>query len=111
MFRFEPRDIMLGAILFDAALGKVANAEETFRVRGAVVVAAGAALFVLDFLSGRFKCVLVLAIALIGGMWLIGDVSGLNHIFAVILLAGGLVGWGLRRELAPLTAATDMPGF
>jgi formate hydrogenlyase subunit 3/multisubunit Na+/H+ antiporter MnhD subunit len=52
---------------------------------------AGAALYLLDFLPGRLKCLLMLVAVLAGGLWLTADVSGLNYLFAVILLAGGLV--------------------
>jgi formate hydrogenlyase subunit 3/multisubunit Na+/H+ antiporter MnhD subunit len=47
-----------------------------------------------------------LALVLAGGVWLIVGLSGLNHLFAVILLAGGLV-----VSIACLTRTDLRPGF
>lgn len=52
---------------------------------------AGVVLYALDDLPGRLKCVLVMVIALAGGIWLVHDLSGINFLFAVLLQAGGLV--------------------
>jgi formate hydrogenlyase subunit 3/multisubunit Na+/H+ antiporter MnhD subunit len=52
---------------------------------------AGLALYLLDGLAGRIKGLLVLVFTLIGGIWLIRDLSGINYLFAVLLYAGGLV--------------------
>jgi formate hydrogenlyase subunit 3/multisubunit Na+/H+ antiporter MnhD subunit len=52
---------------------------------------AGAALYLLDHLPGRVKAVACFAVALAGGVWLIRDISGLNHLFAVLLFGGGMV--------------------
>ena len=50
----------------------------------------GLLLYLLDGLAGRTKDLLVLALMLIGGSWLISDLSGLVYLVAVVLLAGGL---------------------
>ena len=51
----------------------------------------GGLLFALDWLPGRLKCTVMLAAVLGAGAWLIADVEGLRRLFAVLLLAGGLV--------------------
>jgi formate hydrogenlyase subunit 3/multisubunit Na+/H+ antiporter MnhD subunit len=70
---------------------------------------AGLVLYLLDGLAGRIKGLLVLVFALIGGIWLIRDLSGINYLFAVFLCAGGLVlsiaclyGLDARRGFYPL---------
>lgn len=52
---------------------------------------AGGVLYLLDWLPGRLKCALMLAVVLFFGVWQVGDIQGLNHLFAVLLLAGSLV--------------------
>lgn len=52
---------------------------------------AAAALFVLDGLPGRLKSLLMLAGVAAGGTWLAGDLQGLNRIFAMILVGGGVI--------------------
>lgn len=52
---------------------------------------AGVFVFLLDHLPGRVKCAVMLALVALGGFWLLGDISGLNRLFAVLLLAGSLV--------------------
>jgi formate hydrogenlyase subunit 3/multisubunit Na+/H+ antiporter MnhD subunit len=71
----------------------------------------GLLLYLLDGLAGRTKDLLVLALMLIGGNWLIRDLSGLVYLVAVLLLAGGLVlsiaclyRDGVRRGFYPLLA-------
>ena len=55
-------------------------------------LAAGVALYLLDHLPGRAQgACLVFAVALAGGVWLVRDLSGLNHLFAVLLFGGGMV--------------------
>lgn len=51
----------------------------------------GALLYALDWLPGRIKCCLMLIAVLIVGSWLIGGLQGIPALFAVLLLAGGLV--------------------
>jgi formate hydrogenlyase subunit 3/multisubunit Na+/H+ antiporter MnhD subunit len=51
---------------------------------------AGFVVWLVDFLPGRVKCILVLGLVAAGGLWLIPDMTGLNYIFAALLLAGGL---------------------
>jgi formate hydrogenlyase subunit 3/multisubunit Na+/H+ antiporter MnhD subunit len=52
---------------------------------------AGFLVWLLDALSGRVKCLIVLVLSALGGHWLIRDLGGLNFIVASLLLAGGLV--------------------
>jgi formate hydrogenlyase subunit 3/multisubunit Na+/H+ antiporter MnhD subunit len=52
---------------------------------------AGVVLYLLDRLPGRIKCLVVLALTFVGGIWLIRDLAGISYLFAVLLLAGGLV--------------------
>ncbi len=52
---------------------------------------AAAALFLLDGLPGRVKSLLMIAVVAAGGAWVAGDVQGLNRIFAMILVAGGVL--------------------
>jgi formate hydrogenlyase subunit 3/multisubunit Na+/H+ antiporter MnhD subunit len=54
-------------------------------------LAAGVAICLLWLVPARVQGAVALALVLIGGLWLIRDLSGLNRLFAVILLAGGLV--------------------
>ncbi|MFC6444292.1 complex I subunit 5 family protein [Shinella zoogloeoides] len=51
----------------------------------------GGALFLLDALPGRVKCGLMLAAVALCGAWIIRDVTGLRALFAILLLAGGVV--------------------
>ena len=52
---------------------------------------AAAAMFLLDALPGRIKSLLMLAVVAAGGAWVAGDLEGLNRIFALILVAGGVL--------------------
>ncbi|MET0867826.1 MAG: proton-conducting transporter membrane subunit, partial [Pseudorhodoplanes sp.] len=54
-------------------------------------LAAGFVIYVLDFLPGRIKCLIVLAVVAAGGYWLVEELTGLNLIFGILLLVGGLV--------------------
>ena len=56
-----------------------------------IPLVAGLVVCLLDRLPGRIKCLIALALVLVGGIWLIPDSPGLNYLFAVLLLAGGLV--------------------
>src|SRR5262249_25330522 len=51
----------------------------------------GFLLYVLDHLPGRIKCLLVLVTVTAGGGWMVQDLSGLNRLFAILLLVGSLV--------------------
>lgn len=51
----------------------------------------GGLLFALDWLPSRIKCTLMLLAVLVVGTWMIGDLHGLNRLFAVLLMMGGLV--------------------
>ena len=63
-------------------------------------VCVGGLLYALDWLPGRVKCTLMLAAVLFVGNWMIGDLTGLSGLFAVLLLTGGLVvaSAGLYRD-------------
>lgn len=52
---------------------------------------AGAFLYLFDWLPGRLKSMLMLILVLLLGMWIVGPVEGINRLFAVLLLSGGLV--------------------
>jgi formate hydrogenlyase subunit 3/multisubunit Na+/H+ antiporter MnhD subunit len=51
----------------------------------------GGGLWLLDWLPGRVKCGAMLAAVLGVGLWIARDVDGLRRLFAVVLLAGGMV--------------------
>lgn len=53
--------------------------------------AAGLAICMLWRLPARMQGIMTLALALLGGLWLVRDLAGLNQLYAVVLLAGGLV--------------------
>ncbi|WP_242222984.1 complex I subunit 5 family protein [Shinella zoogloeoides] len=52
---------------------------------------AGGVLFLLDALPGRVKCGLMLIVVTLCGAWIVRDVTGLRALFAILLLAGGVV--------------------
>lgn len=52
---------------------------------------AGALLFLLDWLPGRFKSTLMLILVLLLGVWIVSPVEGISRLFAVLLISGGLV--------------------
>ncbi|MBK3745661.1 proton-conducting membrane transporter, partial [Paraburkholderia aspalathi] len=66
----------------------------------------GGILFLFDGFPGRAKCALMLVTVLVCGLWLIGDVQGLNRLFAVLLFSGGLV-----IAFASLYRTDARPGF
>lgn len=69
-------------------------------------ILAGSAVWLLSPLPGPVQGVIALALALAGSVWLIADLSGLNHLFAIVLSAGGLV-----VSIACLNRANQRPGF
>ena len=71
-----------------------------------VPLAAGLALYPLERLDARVNGMIALAAVLVGGLWLIRDLSGINLLFAVLLLAGGLV-----VSIACLERRDRRPGF
>jgi formate hydrogenlyase subunit 3/multisubunit Na+/H+ antiporter MnhD subunit len=71
-----------------------------------VPLAAGLALYPLDRLGARATGLIALAVVAAGGLWLIHDLSGINALFAVLLLAGGLV-----VSIACLERRDRRPGF
>ena len=52
---------------------------------------AGALLWLLDALPGRLKALLTLAIVAVGGGWLVTGLQGLNLIFGMLLVGGGVL--------------------
>jgi len=67
---------------------------------------AGLAVYLLDGLQGRTKCVLVLGLVAAGGWWLTRDLSGIASLFAILLYAGGLI-----LAIACLYRGDRRPGF
>jgi formate hydrogenlyase subunit 3/multisubunit Na+/H+ antiporter MnhD subunit len=67
---------------------------------------AGLVLYLLDGLDERSKCLVTLALVLVGGLWLVRDLSGISGLFAVLLLAGGFV-----ISIACLYRSDRRPGF
>ncbi|MBP1870331.1 formate hydrogenlyase subunit 3/multisubunit Na+/H+ antiporter MnhD subunit [Ensifer adhaerens] len=82
--------LVCAALLFASgyAAASLAGAASLLLVAPLVV---GAGLYMLDWLPGRAKCVLMLAAVLVVGVWIVRDIDGLRRLFAVLLLAGGLV--------------------
>jgi formate hydrogenlyase subunit 3/multisubunit Na+/H+ antiporter MnhD subunit len=54
-------------------------------------LAAGLVLYMLARLPSRMQCLIVLVLVTVGGCQLILDLSGISFLFAMLLLAGGLV--------------------
>jgi formate hydrogenlyase subunit 3/multisubunit Na+/H+ antiporter MnhD subunit len=52
---------------------------------------AGALLWLLDALPGRLKALLTLAVVALGGGWLVTGLQGLNLIFGMLLVGGGVL--------------------
>jgi formate hydrogenlyase subunit 3/multisubunit Na+/H+ antiporter MnhD subunit len=67
---------------------------------------AGLAVYVLAGLPERAQGLITLVVVAVGGIWLILSLSGLNYLFAVILLTGGLV-----VSIACLARPDRRPGF
>ena len=67
---------------------------------------AGLAVYLLARLPSRAQGLTTLGLALAGGIWLLRDLSGFNYLFAVVLLAGGLV-----VSIACLARTDRRPGF
>jgi formate hydrogenlyase subunit 3/multisubunit Na+/H+ antiporter MnhD subunit len=67
---------------------------------------AGVAVYLLARLPSLAQGVATLVLVLAGGSWLLLGLSGLNYLFAVLLLAGGLV-----VSIACLARADPRPGF
>ena len=72
----------------------------------AVPLAAGAAVYLLDRLSGRAKAVLVFLLLALDGYWILRGMSGINFLFAVLLFGGSLT-----LTIACLYRRDDRPGF
>jgi formate hydrogenlyase subunit 3/multisubunit Na+/H+ antiporter MnhD subunit len=67
---------------------------------------AGLAVYLLARVPGRAQGLVTLVLVLAGGIWLLPGSSGLNYLFAVVLLAGGLV-----VSIACLARTDRRPGF
>lgn len=83
---------VLGVVILAATTGsfvaRLAGLSQTWVF---LPLAAGLVLYTFDFLPGRTKALLVLAVVAAGGIWLLQDLGGLNRIFGTLLLTGGLV--------------------
>jgi formate hydrogenlyase subunit 3/multisubunit Na+/H+ antiporter MnhD subunit len=69
-------------------------------------LAAGLAMWLLYRLPARLQGTVALAIVAVGGAWLVRDLSGMIQLYAVILLAGGLV-----VSIGCLARSDPRPGF
>ncbi|KQV66323.1 proton-conducting transporter membrane subunit [Rhizobium sp. Root1220] len=78
------------ALLFASGCGAATLAGAASLLLAAPLVV-GMALCLLDWLPGRIKCVLMLVAVLVVGLWIAHDIDGLRRLFAMLLLAGGLV--------------------
>jgi formate hydrogenlyase subunit 3/multisubunit Na+/H+ antiporter MnhD subunit len=67
---------------------------------------AGLAVYLLARLPSRAQGLITLVLVLAGGIWLVLGLSGLNYLFAVLLLAGGLV-----MSIGCLARTDRRPGF
>ncbi len=67
---------------------------------------AGFIVYLLARLPGRVQGLATLVLVLTGGVWFVLNLSGLNYLFAIILLAGGLV-----VSIACLNRTDPRPGF
>ncbi|WP_027232789.1 proton-conducting transporter membrane subunit [Phyllobacterium sp. UNC302MFCol5.2] len=63
-------------------------------------------LYLLDRLPGRLKSALMLVLVLVVGAWIISPAEGISRLFAILLLAGGLV-----VAAASLYRADPRPGY
>ncbi|TCL74586.1 proton-conducting transporter membrane subunit [Rhizobium sp. BK251] len=82
--------VACAALLFVSGYGAASLAGAASPLLAAPLVV-GAGLCILDWLPGRIKCALMLLAVLFAGLWIIHDIEGLRRLFAVLLLAGGLV--------------------
>ncbi|WP_027577952.1 proton-conducting transporter membrane subunit [Bradyrhizobium sp. Ai1a-2] len=67
---------------------------------------AGLVLYMLAGLPSRMQCLIMLVLVSVGGTWLVVSLSGINFLFATLLLAGGLV-----VSSACLARTDPRPGF
>jgi formate hydrogenlyase subunit 3/multisubunit Na+/H+ antiporter MnhD subunit len=72
----------------------------------AVPLAVGAAIYLLDGLTGRAKAVLVFVLLALDGYWIIRGMSGINFLFAMLLFGGSLT-----LTIACLYRGDERPGF
>jgi len=97
---------IFGMALLLAISGCVAASLAGLTLWTSIPLIAGLVLYLLDRLSGRTKCLVVLGLTLVGGIWLIRDLTGISYLFAVLLLAGGLV-----VSIGCLYRSDQRPGF
>lgn len=71
-----------------------------------IPLAAGILTLLIAAFPAWVQCLTVLGIALLGGVWLIHDLTGLNGLFAVLLLAGGMT-----IAIASLYRSDNRPGY
>jgi formate hydrogenlyase subunit 3/multisubunit Na+/H+ antiporter MnhD subunit len=71
-----------------------------------VPLVAGLVLYLIDGLDERSKCLVMLALVLVAGLWLVRDLSGISVLFAILFLAGGFV-----ISIACLYRSDRRPGF
>jgi formate hydrogenlyase subunit 3/multisubunit Na+/H+ antiporter MnhD subunit len=72
----------------------------------AVSLAVGAAIYLLDGLTGRAKAVLVFVLLALDGYWIIRGMYGINFLFAMLLFGGSLT-----LTIACLYRGDERPGF
>src|SRR5262249_46814618 len=71
-----------------------------------VPLVAGLALYLLEWARLPINGATTLAVVLLVGLWLVRDLSGINALFAAVLLAGGLI-----VSIACLARRHSRPGF
>ncbi|MGH6761994.1 MAG: complex I subunit 5 family protein [Phyllobacterium sp.] len=94
------------ALLLLASGVVAANLSQTASLWLFAPLCSGLLLYLLDWLPGRVKCMLMLVLVLFVGAWLIEGTSGINQLFAILLLTGGLV-----VSSASLYRSDSRPGF
>jgi formate hydrogenlyase subunit 3/multisubunit Na+/H+ antiporter MnhD subunit len=72
----------------------------------ALPLAAGLAVWLLARLPARMQGLTALALVLMAGIWLVRDLAGLPQLYAIVLLAGGLV-----VSIGCLARSDSRPGF
>ncbi|MEZ5901390.1 MAG: proton-conducting transporter membrane subunit [Hyphomicrobiaceae bacterium] len=91
--------LVIGGIIAAAVVGQTA-------IWVAIPLVAGVLVLALAWSPTQIQGLAVLALALLGGGWLIRDVTGLNGIFAFLLLVGGVV-----VSIGSLYRSEERPGF
>src|SRR5262249_54514080 len=98
---------IVGLVLLLVASGYLAGKRAGLAAPWAYMpLVAGLVLYVLARLPSRMQCLIVLVLVAIGGSWLVLSLSGINFLFAMLLLPGGLV-----VSVACLARTDPRPGF